>query len=318
MWGSGTPSGVFRYNSPGSLHFYSVQVHRYQDSVTGYPSKIPVPLKTCRASSSVISEGGTMISDSIISLWSSVSPSLTIVPISSARLFLYAFSFPFCTYSTICVVYLIQVIKKAAFHQILTLADNSYDHFLPTSDLSLARSDSMLPCLADLGKLAFDIILPCGEINQASFLQQLVQGRERAFISSVLLSARSIDIPTSAISSLIPETDSLILTCASAAEYCAFMVSFLDRNTSIFVESRFSAATSFSCSVSRRGNLLVKTGNLGGEGIFPFEGEPGEVLPVCQDRFACLGFKFLAVLEQFCPLQLQPLLWRWQPPQHPA
>ncbi|CAD7767323.1 MAG: hypothetical protein DNFNHJIP_00731 [Candidatus Argoarchaeum ethanivorans] len=56
--------------------------------------------------------------------------------------------------------------------------------------------------------------------------------------------------PTSVISSPMPLTDSVILTCASAAEYCALIVSFLLRKASTLAESLFSVATSFSCSCS--------------------------------------------------------------------
>jgi len=45
----------------------------------------------------------------------------------------------------------------------------------------------------------------------------------------------------------MPLTDSVILTWASAALYWAFIVSFVERNDSIFADRRFSVATSLSC-----------------------------------------------------------------------
>ena len=69
----------------------------------------------------------------------------------------------------------------------------------------------------------------------------------RAFMSSVLSTARCIARPTSAISSPTPVAASEIRTCASAAEYWALMTSFLVRNASIFVRRRFSDSVSLSC-----------------------------------------------------------------------
>ncbi len=59
---------------------------------------------------------------------------------------------------------------------------------------------------------------------------------------SVFSSALFIAIPTSVISSEIPVTLSFILTWASAAEYCAFIISFLALNSSTLVDKRFSAS----------------------------------------------------------------------------
>ncbi len=64
---------------------------------------------------------------------------------------------------------------------------------------------------------------------------------------SVLSIARCIARPTSAISSPTPVAASEILTCASAAEYCALMTSFLERNCSIFARSFCSDAVICSC-----------------------------------------------------------------------
>ena len=72
----------------------------------------------------------------------------------------------------------------------------------------------------------------------------------RAFMSSVFSSARCIARPRSAISSPTPEAASEIITCASAAEYCALMTSFFVRKASIFARSRFSFSISCSCCCS--------------------------------------------------------------------
>ena len=60
----------------------------------------------------------------------------------------------------------------------------------------------------------------------------------RACICAVLSSARCIAIPTSPISSEMPENASLIRVCASAAEYVALIVSFFVRNDSTLACSR--------------------------------------------------------------------------------
>ena len=72
----------------------------------------------------------------------------------------------------------------------------------------------------------------------------------RAFMFSVLSSARCIARPTSAISSPTPVAASEILTCASAAEYCALMTSLRERNCSIFARSFCSEAVICSCCCS--------------------------------------------------------------------
>ena len=69
----------------------------------------------------------------------------------------------------------------------------------------------------------------------------------RARICSVLSSARWIASPRSAISSPTPLAASEIFTCASAAEYCALMTSFLVRKDSILARSFFSFSVSASC-----------------------------------------------------------------------
>src|SRR5579859_5491096 len=72
----------------------------------------------------------------------------------------------------------------------------------------------------------------------------------RAFMFSVLSSARCMARPTSAISSPTPVAASEIRTCASAAEYCALMTSFLDRNCSILVRSFCSDSVICTCCCS--------------------------------------------------------------------
>src|SRR5215207_3354736 len=69
----------------------------------------------------------------------------------------------------------------------------------------------------------------------------------RAFICSVLSSARWIARPRSAICSPTPFAASEIFTCASAAEYCALMTSFFVRKVSIFTRSFFSLSVSCCC-----------------------------------------------------------------------
>ena len=70
----------------------------------------------------------------------------------------------------------------------------------------------------------------------------------RACICAVLSWARCTAMPTSPISSEIPETASPILLCASAAVYVALMVSFCVRKASTLDWSRCDAAVSFSSS----------------------------------------------------------------------
>ena len=72
----------------------------------------------------------------------------------------------------------------------------------------------------------------------------------RAFMFSVLSSARCMARPTSAISSPTPVAASEIRTWASAAEYWALMTSFLERNCSILVRSFCSEAVICSCCCS--------------------------------------------------------------------
>ena len=72
----------------------------------------------------------------------------------------------------------------------------------------------------------------------------------RAFICSVLSWARCIARPRSAICSPTPLAASPILTCASAAEYCALMTSFLVRKASILARIFFSFSVSDSCCFS--------------------------------------------------------------------
>jgi heterodisulfide reductase subunit A-like polyferredoxin len=69
-----------------------------------------------------------------------------------------------------------------------------------------------------------------------------------ACIWAVLSSARWTAIPTSPISSEIPENASLIRVCASAAVYVALMVSLRVRNDSTLACSRCDASVSFSSS----------------------------------------------------------------------
>ncbi len=71
----------------------------------------------------------------------------------------------------------------------------------------------------------------------------------RARIVSTLFSARSIAMPTSAMSSEMPLKASPILVWASAAVYWALIVSLRTRKDSILVVSFCSAATSLSCSI---------------------------------------------------------------------
>ena len=70
----------------------------------------------------------------------------------------------------------------------------------------------------------------------------------RACIWAVLSSARWIAIPTSPISSPMPDIASLMRVCASAAVYVALMVSFLVRKASTLACSRRWARVSFSSS----------------------------------------------------------------------
>src|SRR5206468_515238 len=69
----------------------------------------------------------------------------------------------------------------------------------------------------------------------------------RAFMFSVLSTARCIASPTSAICSPTPVAASEIRTCASAALYWALMTSFLVRKASTFERSCCSESISFCC-----------------------------------------------------------------------
>src|SRR5581483_1014405 len=72
----------------------------------------------------------------------------------------------------------------------------------------------------------------------------------RACSSCVLSFARSTAMPTSSMLRPMPVAASPIFTWASAAEYCALMISFCVRKASIFAESVFSPSTSFCCCAS--------------------------------------------------------------------
>ena len=127
-------------------------------------------------------------------------------------------------------------------------------------------------------------------------------------MSSVFSSARCIARPRSAISSPTPDAASEIITCASAAEYCALMTSFLVRKASIFARSCFSFSISCSCCCSSSRDLRVEPLQLGLDRGLALERHAREVLAVLRERLARLRVELDHLLLELLRLHLDALL----------
>ena len=132
----------------------------------------------------------------------------------------------------------------------------------------------------------------------------------RAFMFSVLSTARCIASPTSAICSPTPVAASEICTCASAAEYCALMTSFLVRNASIFARSFCSESVSFCCWSSSSRHLRVERLELGLRDVLAFERRPREFFLARGHRLARLRVELHELLLERGLLHLKALLRR--------
>ena len=110
--------------------------------------------------------------------------------------------------------------------------------------------------------------------------------------------------PTSAISSPTPVAASEIRTCASAAEYCALMTSFFDRNASILVCSFCSLAISLLLLGLELPDLMVQRADLCLDCLLALQRRARQLLIARAERLARLPVELLCLLAQALLLQL--------------
>src|SRR3954468_17726586 len=117
----------------------------------------------------------------------------------------------------------------------------------PTSDFSFASSSStwLVAEICASSRSSCVRLSPMSSSAPEAVSSSIADAR--ACSSSVLSLARWIAMPVSSMPRPMPVAASPILTCASAAEYCALITSFCERNDSMRVSSCCCEAISFSC-----------------------------------------------------------------------